>query len=101
MAKNKLLANVPIDKVFWICDGRILKNIYELNDALQTMTDDTFYYHVNKEKNDFASWIRDVMGGRKLAAELAKARNRLDAAKKIKAVLEKSKSKKAMKKNKK
>lgn len=98
MAKNKLLVNVPVDKVFWVCDGRILKNIYELNDALQTMTDDTFSYHVNKEKNDFANWIRAVMGSRKLAAELAKAKNRIDASKKIKAVLEKSKAKKAKKK---
>ncbi len=100
MARNKLLANVPSDNIFWVSDGRILKNLQELSDALETMTDDTYNYHVTKEKNDFANWVKDVMGGRKLAGELAKAKNRLDALKKVKVIIDKSKEAKKAKKKK-
>jgi hypothetical protein len=41
------LADVPQEYVFWCCDGRILKNLRELCDALGAMSDDTFACHVN------------------------------------------------------
>lgn len=81
---NKFLSNVPLDKVFWVCDGRILKNINELAEAIKTMSDDTFAYHCNPEKNDFTNWIRDVVGDADLAGELSGVRKREVAFKKVK-----------------
>lgn len=81
---NKFLSNVPLDKVFWVCDGRILKNINELAEAIKTMSDDTFAYHCNPEKNDFTNWIRDVVGDAGLANELSGVRKREVALKKVK-----------------
>jgi hypothetical protein len=77
----RFLANVPAEKVFWCNDGRTLHNIAELGKALYSMTDETFVYHANREKNDFVSWVRDVIGDIKLAAALQTAPDRVKAAK--------------------
>jgi hypothetical protein len=76
----RFLANVPSDKVFWCHDGRTLRNIAELGKALSSMTDETYVYHANREKNDFVSWVRDVIGDIKLADALQTAADRVKAA---------------------
>ena len=76
-----MLANVPEDKVFWSNDGRIFKNMRELSDGLANMTEETYVYHVNAEKNDFANWVRDVIRDSDLAKNISKATNRTQAAK--------------------
>ena len=40
------------------------------------MSDATFNYHVNEQKNDFANWIENVYGNKQLATELKKAKTR-------------------------
>ena len=84
---KKILKNVPEDKKFWVCDGRVLKNLRELEQALRTMSDETYRYHVNKAKNDFYNWIKDVFRNRKLATEIKKSRNKISAANKLKKAL--------------
>jgi hypothetical protein len=69
------LADVPQEHVFWCRDGRILKNLRELCDALGAMSDDTFTYHVNAAKNDFSNWVKDVIKDDALAGDLLKAAN--------------------------
>ena len=66
------LGDVPLDKQFWCCDGRYLKNLGELEAALEGMTDDTFRCHVKETKSDFSNWVRDVIGDEKLARDLQK-----------------------------
>jgi len=85
--KKKLLEDAPEDKRFWLCDGRVLKNLKELEEALRTMSDETYRYHVTSTKNDFYNWIKDVFGDRKLALEIKKSRNRISAANKLKRLL--------------
>ena len=70
---ERFLANVPEEYMFKCCDGRILKNIQELRDCLNGMTDETFSYQVNKQKNDFSNWVKDVIGDEKLATDLRKS----------------------------
>jgi hypothetical protein len=67
------LADVPQEYVFWCCDGRILKNLRELCDALSAMSDDTFSYHVNAAKNDFYNWVKDIIKDDTLAKDLLEA----------------------------
>jgi hypothetical protein len=80
---DRLLGNVAQEKAFWCCDDRILSNMKELGEALASMTDETFAYHSNAEKNDFGNWVNDVIGDAKLARDLAKASNRTQAARKV------------------
>lgn len=64
--------NVPEEKVFWVNDGRKIRNVIELAEALDNMKEKTFKLHVNKNKNDFSEWIRNVIGNEKLANEVAR-----------------------------
>jgi hypothetical protein len=75
----KYLAKVSDDKVFWCCDGSILRDIKELQDALARMSDQTFAYHCNDIKKDFSNWVRDVLGDEKLATDLETVLNREQA----------------------
>jgi hypothetical protein len=80
---ERMLAEVPEGRTFWCCDNRILKNLRELEDALGTMSDDTYACHANAEKNDFSNWVRDVIGDAKLGGDLRKAANKMHAAKAV------------------
>ena len=86
------LRDVAPEQSFWVNNGPILKNLEELANALPDMSSETFGHHVNNEKNDFSSWISQVIGDEKLANDLLsskskdsvlkKIRNRLDSLKK-------------------
>ncbi len=78
---RKFLAQVPDEYAFWCQDGRILKDMKELANVLNTMSDETFAYHCNKEKKDFANWVRAIIGDEALAKDLEKATTRAQAAK--------------------
>jgi alpha-amylase len=73
---QQFLARVPDDCVFYCHDGRVLKNMNELGDALAAMSDETFAYHSNAEKKDFSKWISDVIGDKKLAKDLEQVSDR-------------------------
>jgi len=77
-------ADLPIEKCFWLCDGRVLKNFKDLGAALDKMEENIWKHHVTKDKNDFANWIEDVFGEKKLGRDVRSSRNAKSAAKKIK-----------------
>jgi hypothetical protein len=78
-AKTRL-ADVPEDYVFWCCDGRTMRSMQELAEALNTMTDEVFAYHANQQKNDFSTWVSDIIRDEDLAADLRQAASRSAAA---------------------
>ena len=82
-AISTLIKNVKPDKYFFISDGRAIKNVRELAYALDDMSDETFRNHVNKDKNDFAAWISDVIGDVELAESLGGEKDKKMLQKKI------------------
>ncbi len=70
---EKLLGNVPEDKRFWCHDGQEFRNLRELANGLNVMTEETYSYHANSAKNDFSSWVKDVIGDEKLAGDLLRS----------------------------
>lgn len=82
---ERRLAPVPEQYVFWCHDGQILKSIKELKQALELMSDETYAYHANREKNDFSKWIRDIIGDEKLARDLSKSLDKHQAYDHVKA----------------
>jgi hypothetical protein len=64
------------DKRFFVSDGQILSKISDIPAALNTMSDDTFSYHVNGERNDFANWISSVFLNGDLSKKIVKSKDR-------------------------
>jgi hypothetical protein len=77
------LGDVADDKRFWCQDGKVIKNLGDLEEALGNMSDETFRHHSGEEINDFSNWIRDVVGDDKLARDLSKAKSRIQASKAV------------------
>lgn len=63
------------DKSFFSSDGKVFTSLAELAIGLQRMHQDTFRYHANAQKNDFANWARDVFGEQQLADLALNARS--------------------------
>jgi len=80
---KKYLCDAAPEQCFWVNNGPILKNMEELANALPDMAEDTFRHHVNNEKNDFSSWVRDIIGDANLANDLLSSKNRDSALKKV------------------
>ncbi len=68
---------------FWAKDGRILSDLKDLKDALGEMAEETYTFHVNKTRNDFAKWTEEVLKNKKVATQLKKAKGKIDAFKKV------------------
>ena len=81
---ENFLGDVPNDKFFWVCDGQIIRNLNGLVTSLGKMNNGTFTYHVNKEKNDFSTWVKEVIGDNTLARELKKRKSKASTIKTIK-----------------
>ncbi|MEW6086753.1 MAG: DUF5752 family protein [bacterium] len=93
---EKFLQDVPEQNYFWVLSGLKLKNLIELSDALDSMTDEVFNYHVNENKNDFACWIKECIKDLELADTLFTTKSKKDTVKKVRErVIQIQKSKKS------
>lgn len=70
LRNHKLFHDVDDTVCFMLMDGRKLRNLLELVDALDTMGDDVYHHHVNESRNDFYNWIHDVYQDIDLANKL-------------------------------
>jgi hypothetical protein len=78
---EKYLTKVPEAFVFWCHDGQVFRDINDLLTGFDLMSDETFGYHANDEKNDFSCWIIDIIGDIELAKEVKKTKTRHEAKK--------------------
>ncbi|MEK6968535.1 MAG: hypothetical protein AABX51_07965 [Nanoarchaeota archaeon] len=70
---------LPLDSItLWLSNGVVVKTLEELSEAVSAMSEATFHYHVNTERNDLANWIQDVLGERDIAMKLAPVHKRTD-----------------------
>ncbi|MFH1182191.1 MAG: hypothetical protein V1702_04490 [Candidatus Woesearchaeota archaeon] len=76
----------------WLSDGRVIRTIEELYNAVKNMKNSVYNEHVSKSRNEFADWVGEILGQEKLAHELAKAASRKESANILKMFVEKSKS---------
>ncbi|MBW2992741.1 hypothetical protein KY345_06000 [Candidatus Woesearchaeota archaeon] len=77
--KKQALGQAPEEKVFYLKDGKKLRNILELTEAFETMSEDVFRHHVNEMRNDFSNWVSDVLEDKELAEDIKDIRDRTDA----------------------
>lgn len=80
---RKLLSKVPSEVSFWLCTNEHLRNLDELAVTLNKVNDEVFKYHVNRDKNDFEAWIRDIISDKELAREISRIKTRETLVRKI------------------
>ena len=67
---NSML-NVNPEHVFKLADTTIeLRNLHELAEALEIMSDESYNHHVTDTKNDFAVWVKEVLHDDMLSQKL-------------------------------
>ncbi len=77
---KRVLVEVRGEQSFWTVSGLALPNLFVLKETLaEHLSDDEYAYHANREKNDFARWVEDVLQDKVCARALAKAKNRKEA----------------------
>ena len=67
---GKILNDVAPEKCFWINNGPVVRNLYELSSAIKNMRRETFIHHANGDKNDISKWVREVLNDEMLADDL-------------------------------
>ncbi|MBI2133882.1 hypothetical protein HYU11_04325 [Candidatus Woesearchaeota archaeon] len=80
---RRILSRVSQVTSFWLCTNEYLRNLDELGKSLEKATDEVFRYHVNKDKNDFEKWIRDVVNDKELAREISRIKTKETLVRKI------------------
>ncbi len=78
-----ILARVSLNVSFWLCTNENLRSLADLSAALQKADDEVFRYHVNRDKNDFEVWIREVIKDKDLAREIARVKTKETLVRKI------------------
>ncbi|MBN2453984.1 hypothetical protein JXB11_00400 [Candidatus Woesearchaeota archaeon] len=71
------------DKAFHLVDGSIVRTVEELRNKLLRIAENDYSHHVNAERSDFSTWVREVYKDKRLAGELSKAKSPLEASKAI------------------
>jgi hypothetical protein len=54
-------AHTPTHHYFVLSNGAKIRSLQELSEVMHSMDDTVFSSHVNQSKNDFATWVKDVM----------------------------------------
>lgn len=72
---KKELVYADNKKSFWVTDGQVLNSLVSLRDALERMEKEVYSYHVGEAHNDFANWVKEVLGDTTCAADLEKAKS--------------------------
>ncbi len=80
----KRLKNVPSDKAFHVYGGGVIHNIYQLADALSSLSEKSFRHHISQGRNDFATWVKDVLEDGKLASSLSSSKSKSSMARAVK-----------------
>ncbi len=70
VSAKRVLARAEGAQCFWVNDGKILADLVEFSTALGKMAQDTYSYHVDTTRNDFADWVEFVLGDTELATLL-------------------------------
>jgi 2-keto-4-pentenoate hydratase/2-oxohepta-3-ene-1,7-dioic acid hydratase in catechol pathway len=76
----KLQAITPTEKSFSLKNGKSVKSVRQLAQALSVMNPESFNQHVTPDRNDFADWIEEVYHAKELAQQLRETHSKKDMA---------------------
>ena len=76
LMKESIIRKLDPKFYFYLSDGRPLKSLLELADAIEEMDEDVFSHHVNQHRDDFAKWVSDIFHDEELAIKLGRSKSR-------------------------
>lgn len=77
------IIDIQPEQFFWVYEGPSIKDLRDLQVALQEMSQEQFDFHTKRDGNDFAKWIEGVFGESALARGAEKAKTKENLAKLI------------------
>lgn len=80
----KMQTHINPEKYFYANDGKVFANLEDLFKGITEMSEETFLYHVNKEKNDFYNWVYYVFNDTEFAKAIQKVKTKTGFVKKVK-----------------
>jgi len=72
---KKLSTLIRRENCFFTVDNHVLKTVQDFLEYLMECDEGTYAYHVNSKKNDFATWVNDVLLFPELAESLKIAKS--------------------------
>lgn len=84
-----ILRNIEGNYAFFVRDGPTVNSLGDLPSVIIEMNTEQFSHHVNNDKNDFVTWIDEVIGDAKLAKSLKRVKRKETMVRKLNAYLEK------------
>jgi hypothetical protein len=78
-----VLGPVEPQYYFYAKDGTVVKSLVDLARAVELMDETSFKHHVTDSRNDFASWINDIIKDKSLANEVKGLRSKEAVLRKI------------------
>ncbi|HLD97572.1 MAG TPA: hypothetical protein VI934_04465, partial [Candidatus Nanoarchaeia archaeon] len=72
---------VEPELALWLSNGLIARNLKELAVALKKMSAKEYKEYADSQKNEIAEWIREILNDERLARQLKKAKNKIQATK--------------------
>jgi hypothetical protein len=76
---RKLSEIIRKENSFYTIDNHVLKTIQDFLEFLMNCDEKTYSYHVNAQKNDFATWVKDVLLFPELSESLKISKNIVEA----------------------
>lgn len=68
---HSTLIEIDPSKYFYLQNGDVLRDLKDLKYSFDNISEETFRFHVNEAKNDFANWVLYVFEEKELAEKLA------------------------------
>jgi hypothetical protein len=78
-----VLGPVEPKHYFYTKEGAVIKSLVELAKTIELMDDTTFKHHVSDGRNDFASWVNDIIKDKNLASNIKKVKSKEGMIRKI------------------
>ncbi len=69
-SKTLPLKIAPTGAAFWVNNGPALRHLLDLSKFLTIITAEQFHYHTERNGNDFAKWVRAILGDKTCARAL-------------------------------
>jgi hypothetical protein len=85
LAQHFLRDIEPRWKAFWFHMHLMAKNLTEFAVGMGDLTEEVYRYHCSGQKNDFVSWIQEVVGDSELARRLHSVDGKEEAARVVQA----------------